>query len=204
MNGVEVWGWACAVLGSTIALPQVLRIIRAGTSAGVALLLWQITFCNTFAWMMHGVMFGWPNQVVPNSVIVVCAGVLLWQIGRDRGIAWWRLYPVPLLGGISLMLIDMLSPAGVFGLVVLAPALVGQVGMFTSLRRSVDLTGVSALNVALAVAVQAMWGSWSLFSGDPNVTVSSGVLLAVSLVNLMVYIGRRRCWFGPSAAVATV
>lgn len=44
---IEAFGWVAAALGVASSLPQLVRILRSGTSAGVSLTLWQLMAAST-------------------------------------------------------------------------------------------------------------------------------------------------------------
>ena len=47
---VEIWGWVCGIASGLSALPQLSRLLKARTSAGLSLLSWQLN---------AGVLWGW-------------------------------------------------------------------------------------------------------------------------------------------------
>ena len=56
-----LWGWACAVAGTALSVPQVVRLLSTGTSAGVSPLLWQLNVANGIGWTAHGLASGHAN-----------------------------------------------------------------------------------------------------------------------------------------------
>ena len=42
MTPLEIWGWACAGVGSMLAVPQFIKLFRDRDTAGMSLVLWQL------------------------------------------------------------------------------------------------------------------------------------------------------------------
>ena len=76
---VVIWGWVCALAGTFASLPQVVRLLRAGTSDGVSLLMWQLLLGVGIGWTAHGFTVGHANVVVPNlasALAMVLVGLM--------------------------------------------------------------------------------------------------------------------------------
>ena len=81
---IEVFGWTAAAIGLAVGIPQLIRILRSGTSAGVSLRLWQLNAATTVSWAVHGVLTDTPQMQVPNLIgAVVAVGIVLF-VCRDR------------------------------------------------------------------------------------------------------------------------
>ena len=63
---IDVLGWTAAAFAACVALPQVLRILRSGTTAGVSTFAWQLAISANLSWVSHGVLTAHPNVWLPN------------------------------------------------------------------------------------------------------------------------------------------
>ena len=56
MTPVELIGWAAAVVGTLLGVPQVYRLARTRTVAGLSMPAWQAILALHIAWIYHGFM----------------------------------------------------------------------------------------------------------------------------------------------------
>ena len=69
---VHILGWAAALLASCVAVPQVVRLFRTGTTAGVSVTAWRLVLAANLSWTAHGVWTGHPNVWLPNLIFMAC------------------------------------------------------------------------------------------------------------------------------------
>ena len=69
---VDVLGWVGAVTVASVALPQVVRILRTSATSGISPLTWRLLLGVNLAWMTHGVISHHPNIVVSNTLYGLC------------------------------------------------------------------------------------------------------------------------------------
>ena len=190
MTALDILGWVAASFGMASAFPQLLRLLRTRSSAGISLVLFQLNAAGVGAWAMHGFLVGVPQMQYPNLVLTVTSLVVCALVLKDRGA---RLFPallVPPLISVALFTADLFAGALVFGFVVAAPFVVGQVSQLRTMQRSADLTGVSLPFLAVSFFVQAMWLVWGILYGETSITVCASLLGALSLANLVHYMRR--------------
>ena len=84
---LDVWGWVCAVAGPVVSIPQVARLLRSRTSAGLSLLMWQLNIACAVAWSFHGLRADAPNIVAPNVLLGVAAVLVVFD-SRVGGLGW--------------------------------------------------------------------------------------------------------------------
>lgn len=191
MTPLDILGWVAASFGMASALPQLVRLLRTRSSAGVSVSLFKLNAAATGAWAMHGIMVGVPQMQYPNLILTVSSLAVVVLVLRDRR---ERLFPallVPPVLSLALFGMDLLAGALVFGFVVAAPFVVGQVAQLREMIRSIDLTGISMPFLAIAFFVQALWLTWGILYGETSITVCASLLGTLSLVNLVYYLYRR-------------
>lgn len=194
MNYVEIWGWVCALVGSLTLVPQIARIVRTSTSAGVSLKSWQLSAGSFLAWTVHGVLGSYWNIIIANALLAACALAILLLIQRDRRLGTVRVYWLALaLAGVLVAVRIQFGPL-IFGLVTVCPQAVAMLAQLRSLLREFNITGVSGGFLAVNTAVQACWNAWAWLAGDLGVAGASTVMLAVCVPVLAVYLARRRGW----------
>lgn len=187
-----VWGWACAVVGSLLSLPQVVRLLVGRTSAGVSLLLWQLIMGGCIGWTYHGIAVGHLNLIVPNALSAALAALVLSMVARDRRLAARNVWPLGLAVSLALIAVEVLGGGAAFGIAVIAPFIVGLGGQTRDLLRSPDLSGLSPLYVIGTFVLQLMWWSWALGVGEVSTLICSSVIGIVALVNAALWLARTR------------
>ena len=192
MDFVVVWGWVCALVGAVMSLPQIVRLLRSETSAGVSLLLWQLMLGSAIGWTAHGLASGHVNLVVPNAINTVLSAAVLAMVARDRGLGGARVWPLGLGVGTALVASEQLGSAALFGAVVIAPIVIGLAGQTRDLVREPDIRGLSGLYVVGAFVLQVLWWSWSLMSGDISTFICSTAVGLVTAVNAVLWTLRVR------------
>lgn len=187
-----VWGWACAVLGTLAAIPQLVRLSRVGSSAGLALPLWQLNFGAGIGWTVHGITTGHMNVILPNFLITLTNIAVLVLVQRDRGLQARAVWPLGLMVAALGVAVELGLPNGWFGALVLIPHSIGALAQTRDLVREPDLSGVSAQFLVNAAGVQAIWLVWAVLTPDWSVIWASGVLIVITTANVVIYFTRRR------------
>ncbi|MDR1387945.1 MAG: hypothetical protein LBJ44_10270 [Propionibacteriaceae bacterium] len=201
--GLTVLGWLAAASSAAVALPQLVHLWRDHRSGGVSLLLWQLTMCTSIGWTMHGFRDAQANIVVPNALGTVIAGLVLGAILSDRDLDWRRVYPPAVLAGFAVGATDWLVSAVVFGLIMLVPALVGQISQGRGLVGHPDIRGVSAGYLAVNLLVQALWFAWSVGAQDGSIMWCAALTGLAIVVNLVLYATRALGWRRSEASEET-
>lgn len=187
---IEVFGWVAAAIGVASNVPQLIRILRAGTSAGVSLRLWQISAATTGSWMVHGFLVGQPQMQWPNVLMCTFALVIVVFVLRDRGQAVPPHLVLPVVLAASLTGVELLFGAMAFGFVVAVPQLYGQLSQLREMVTAPDLSGVSLGYLITMLVVQVMFFVFGLFITDWALIVCAGLTMTVCAVNLSVYVVR--------------
>lgn len=190
MTAFEIYGWACAILSAGVSLPQLVKLFKAKTSAGLSLLLWQLTFAVAAAWVFHGTRLGSWNLVVANGIMFVGCCLLLWLIGRDRKLNVLQVMSLPVALTAVLFVLD-LKAALAFSLAISAAQLIGAFAQMIDLLKAADIRGVSPGFLAYSVFVNVIWLIWGLWGGDRAIQFAAGSLGTVALINLVLWLLRR-------------
>lgn len=189
---IEAWGWVAAALGLAANLPQLIRILRARTSAGVSLRLWQVGAASTTAWCVHGYLVSAPQMQLPNLFMVAAALAIVYFVQKDRRQPVLPAIALPLAIGAALSGANLLWGPLVFGLLVAVPQLFGQFAQLREMITAPDLTGVSSGYLTLFLVVQTMWFIFGIMTTDWALRVCAGAMVVTCLLNLGIYLVRRR------------
>lgn len=191
MSALDAFGWFCAIVGVVSLLPQVVRLLRAETSAGVSLLNWQLVAGSAAAWTVHGVQAHRPNIWAANGLVALLAWVITVLVVRDRRLSPLAVVLIPALVMAACVGVDLTMGAAVFGLAVASPQLVGGLAQLRDTLTSRNLSGISFGYLALNLLVQANWLTWSLFAHERSVTMAGSSMGLVCLLNVIAYLARR-------------
>src|SRR5664279_4869115 len=93
-----VVGWLAAGLSCFISAPQLFRILRARTTAGVSVLAWQLALGGNLTWGVYGFTHGNPNQWIPNVALVTITLLILSLFRRHVGTSWVVVAPMMMPG----------------------------------------------------------------------------------------------------------
>lgn len=199
MSLVEIWGWVCGIASGLSALPQLSRLLKARTSAGLSLLSWQLNAGVLWGWTAHGVLTMRHNLIWSNLFLACSMSAVVALIVQDRRLSWARSLAPLLALFAALLVIEWNFGEVVFGLVVVGPGAFALVAQFVDLLRRPDLSGVSLPALAVNAAVQIMWFSWANLAGDRAVQLVSTCIGLCALANVAAYLGRWRGWLRPRA-----
>ncbi len=201
MTAVEIFGWVCAVVGASSSVPQMIKLWRTKTTAGLSLLMWQFTFAVSVAWTVHGsVVIPNANIVAPNAVMGVFSLWILIQIIKDRGLNPAKAMVIPVSLAAVLIATDLTLGPLVMGVLISIPQLVGAFAQFSELLRRRDLSGVSPVFLVWLFVVQVLWLTWAIWANDIAITLAAGSYGVACLLNLVWFTLRRTEVIGPMGA----
>lgn len=188
---IEALGWAAAVLGAGVALPQVVRLFQTRTTAGLSAPAWQATLGANIAWLAHGFFTGHANIWLPNLCYLIITVVILSRLIVERRLPLMTtLSPGLALGAISMGL-DVWTGPVVFAVAALIPSAFTQLAQFRALVISTNVQAVSMAFLILNVVNQVLWLSWGLLAGEVSIILCATALGALMLGNV-VWAGLRR------------
>lgn len=193
---IEAIGWTAGAYGACIAMPQLARVARTRTTAGIPLLAWQSSMASNLSWTAYGVITGHPNLWLPSLLLTASAAWMLIMICRDLRATGdradlVRAYTLPIVvAAVTIMVALIIGPLA-FSAVVLVPAAVAQLIQLRSLMTSRDISAVSSVFLAMGVVCQVLWCSWGILAHDLSNELVAGSLILLSGANLTCYLLRR-------------
>lgn len=185
MTPVVILGWLAAVVGDSIAVPQVVRLLRTRDVSGLSVFGWQTIVAINVAWAVHGFRVAQANMIVANLVGFGMTALVLGLIARELRLNLVRLLLPGILGAAVMVVVDVLFGAGIYGAVAIIPAVMANSAQSVELVRSPRVDGVSPVFLGLAVLNQSLWFTWGLLVPEYGTIVSSSVTLAVTVFNLV-------------------
>ena len=181
---LDLLGWAAALLASSVALPQVIRLFRTRGTGGVSVMAWRLTLAANIAWTLHGVQGANATIIVPNLLFMICSILILVQIGRDRNLPWISLFlPSAGLATVAATLDFGLGPIA-FAIAAGLPSVLGQLMQLRELLLAPSIGGLSMPFLALNTLNQVLWLTWALLTHEQSVMLvasAMGLLMALNL-----------------------
>jgi uncharacterized protein with PQ loop repeat len=174
------------VLALTHPVPQVVRVLRTRSVAGVSGPTTWIGFAVNVAWVTYGIARGLiPVAVLSGAYVAgyVVIGALLVRGGNRRGTG------VGLLAGLLLVALTLVGGWGLLGTalaLVVVPQYLPQV---VEAWTGDDLTGLSPGSYVVAVLDGVVWGGFGLVAADAPLVLYGVVMVTVASA---VLVGRSR------------
>ena len=199
---VTALGWIAALVSCCVSAPQLVRIVRANSVAGVSMLAWQLGFGSNLTWGLHGLINGNPNQWAPNVILICCTLTILGLFRRHRDVSWWVLL-VPGFA-VSTLTISLELVVGVvaFSAAAFIPAAISLMAQLRSTLMSNDVTGISLTNQWLGLFNQSVWLAWALLVNEASVIMVGSAALILLVANLTMATLRKSGRMGPVARLA--
>ena len=191
MTPVELIGWAAAVVGTLLGVPQVYRLARTRTVAGLSMPAWQAILALNIAWTSHGIILAKANMIVPNVLGLASTLPVLVMMARELGRPLGRVLLPGVLVAAMMIGVDLAFGTAVYGVVAIFPALFANLGQCVELVRSPSVAGVSPVFLIGGVVNQVLWLGWGLLVEDAGTIITACVTLAVTSFNLVWWILRR-------------
>lgn len=188
---VVALGWTAAALASVVALPQVVKVLRTGTTAGISLTAWRLTFAANIAWTGHGILAGHANIWLPNLIFMACSLTILNQLRRDRGLGWAAVFGPSMVLGLTTLGVNVAFGAVAFAVAAGLPSVTAQILQFHELLLVPRIGAVSLPFLALNTVNQAIWLGWGLLAGEQSITLVASAIGMLMGTNLVWYVLRR-------------
>jgi uncharacterized protein with PQ loop repeat len=170
------------VLALTQPIPQVVRVLRTRSIAGVSGPTTWIGFTVNLAWVSYGVARGLlPVALLSGAYVAgyVAVGVLLVRAGNRRGVATGLLAAVALAG---------VAAAGgwvVLGTLLALAVLPQFLPQVVHAWTADDLTGLAAGTYVVAALDGMVWGGFGLLVADGPLVLYGAVMCAVAVAVLV-------------------
>jgi uncharacterized protein with PQ loop repeat len=192
-----------AVLAVPQFLPQLARVRRADTTAGVSWSWAALTSVNNAAWLGYFALSGFWTALVPAVSATVLSGLLAVVLARRGGGMPKR--PVVLASVWAVVLLAATSAFGRTGLgSALAVAFLLQVTPSVwTVYRSSDTSGVSRGTWLLIFGELFCWGVFGIREADPRLIVLGATGVVASLL-VLARVSWPRAGRAPATALAEV
>jgi uncharacterized protein with PQ loop repeat len=191
---VEWLGFAGGLLGLSMSIPQIIRVISTGSYVGVSTMTWLIFTTMASGWFAYGFNVNSISQIVTNFISASATGVLTvllmnQRMKRSLGIA------IVIAAWLGAFCLVRFSPP-VVGAIFLAVGLGSRIPQlatsFTSMRQSRN-TAVSRTAFVLMMMSSTIWIFYGLFAGQVTVLWFSIITVMMSaLIVLFESVARRR------------
>lgn len=188
----EWLGYAGAALMTAMSLPQIARIARDRSAAGVSLLTWLVFSLSGVGWLAYGLILRAPAVIAGNVPFVsgsVCVVMLL--LVRQRR---WGLVPavgVPVAAVVAgVALLSQAPPMVSSGIGVLGGILTTTPQLVESVQRRRAGLGseVSLAALGLLLAGQSLWLAYGLARPDWPIIITN--VIAVSVTSILIVVER--------------
>ncbi|HSN10587.1 MAG TPA: PQ-loop repeat-containing protein [Propionibacteriaceae bacterium] len=192
-----VVGWIAAGLSCFISAPQLVRILKAGTTSGVSILSWQLALGGNLTWGMYGITHGNLNQWLPNVALVTITLTILSLFHRHVGTPWIVLLAPGIIIGSTTTILDSTAGAVAYSVAAFLPAAVSLVSQLKVTATSVDVRGLSVGNQWIGLVNQSTWLLWALLIDERSVLMVGTASLILILANLSMALLRTTGTLGP-------
>lgn len=190
-------GWFAAGLSCFISAPQLVRILRAGTTAGVSVLSWQLALGGNLTWGLYGLTHGNPNQWMPNVALITITLVILSLFRRHVGTPWLVLLAPGLLIGVTTTTLDHTVGTIAYSIAAFLPAAVSLISQLKVTATSVDVRGLSVGNQWIGLVNQSAWLVWAMLITERSVLLVGSASLVLIVANLSMALLRKSGTLGP-------
>lgn len=197
MAWLPALGVLALIVGLTRALPQLVRLLRARTAAGVSLDGAATSATVSSFWAVYGALTGQPAVVLasatPAAVFVLISLAAL-RYGRNPR----ELRAAPVFFVLFTAVVLVGGETGL-GLMLTAGALIANTPHVVVAFREDDLSGVSPFTWTLTATDGAIWTTYALITGDVPILVNNVIQLTTSALIVV-----RRWWWARTAATRPV
>lgn len=190
-------GWLAAGLSCFISAPQLVRILRAGTTAGVSVLSWQLVLGGNLTWGVYGLMHGNVNQWLPNVALVTITVVILSRFHREVGTSWLVLLAPGILIALTSTVLEVTAGTVAFSIAAFIPAAVSLVSQLKVTATSEDVRGLSVANQWISLVNQSAWLLWAALIAERSVLLVGSASLVLIVANLSMALLRTTRTLGP-------
>lgn len=182
---LSVLGWAAAAAGISLGVPQLIRLLRTRDVHGISVPAWQALLAVNLGFGIHGIMLGQWNMILTNVFALATTVPMLVLLARELKRPLWRLMAPGVLGAGVLIGLDLAVGSAAFGLAIMIPGTIVNIGQTVALVRSHSVTGVSPLYMVMGVVNQLLWCTWAWLLPDVGTGIATSVYLATVSFNLL-------------------
>jgi uncharacterized protein with PQ loop repeat len=207
MTPVDLLGWTATVVGTVLAAPQLVRLVRTRNVEGLSLLSWQTALVINLAWAIHGANIGQLPQMIASLLALLTTVPILVVMSRTLGRSVVATMLPSLAVAASLVAVDVFLGTGAYGIVAIVPGVVITAAQSVELVRAEHVRGLSPVSMALGFVNITLWITWALLINDAGSVIAVTATWVVACFNTVWYVLRRfglRPFFAPVAAPVPV
>lgn len=179
---ITLLGLLAATVGVASSVPQLQRLRRSGTTAGLSAASTTLGTVSVLAWLTYGTAEHDPAQMIANAPAALLAIATLVLLARHRG----RPVLLAVAAAGAVLVLGVLIGPGIAAVGALATT-VGTVRQLPQVRLAVrggDLRGLAPAGYALAMTSALVWSLYGIGRGDTAVVASSLLSLVCNAVVL--------------------
>lgn len=191
MTPVDLLGWTATVVGTVLALPQLVRLVRTGNVEGLSLVSWQTALVLNLAWTMHGINIGQLPQILSSSLALFTTVPILVLMARALGRPVFPTMVPSLVVTAAMIAVDGFLGSVAYGIVAIIPGIVITAAQSVELVRAHHVRGVSPLSMSLGFLNLTLWVVWAVLVNDSGTMIAVSTTWFVALFNVVWYVLRR-------------
>lgn len=191
MTPADLLGWTATVVGTVLAAPQLVRLIRTRNVEGLSLLSWQAALVINIAWAMHGVNIGQLPQMISSALALLTTVPILLLMARTLGRGVFPTVLPSIVVAACMVAVDLFLGSAAYGIVAIIPGIVITAAQSVELVRAKHVRGVSPLSMALGFVNISMWVAWALLVNDSGTLIAVSTTWVVAFFNTIWYVLRR-------------
>jgi len=204
---VDALGWAATFVGTVLAVPQLVRLIRTRNIEGLSLVGWQTALVLNLAWTWHGISIGQLPQILSSSLALFTTVPILVLMTRQLDRRLWPTVLPSLAVAATMIAVDVGLGSAAYGVVAILPGIAITTAQTVELVRAEHVRGVSPLSLTLGFLNLTLWVFWALLVDDSGTMIAVGATWVVAAFNMVWYVLRRlglRAFFPRTVVVEPV
>jgi uncharacterized protein with PQ loop repeat len=169
MDFASLLGSAGTVLGLTRAVPQLLRLLRAGEAHGVSLDTAATSSIVSFGWATYGILSHQPYVIfATGSSGLIFASITFFAVRFGRSVKEFKIAPIWL--GV-LLLSGFIAEKNGLGIMLPISVLASNIPQIWVAYRERDLTDLSLGTWSLSITDGLIWGIYALLQHDTSILI---------------------------------
>ncbi len=185
MDAALIIGWTAVVAGTTLGLPQVIRLLRTRNIDGISVTTWQVALALNIGWLAHGIRIAKANMIAVNLLSFLSTAVVLTILAQEKKRPLALIALPGILTAAAMISVDQWLGPAVFGIFAALPAAAGQLTQSRELVSAERVDGVSGAFLALTFTNFSLWAIWGGLAGDMSSLIASAVAATLALFNLV-------------------
>lgn len=183
----ETIGIISGVLGLSIAIPQLWRIMRTKTYQGVSISTWLITLASFTLWFAYAVRFNSPSQAIANGIALTLTTILTHMLLKQH----LKILPT-ILTMIVLVtacyLIGYYTNETIMTIILLTIVITSRIPQIIASRNNYITqtpTAVSKMTYTLTILSSVGWITYGILTGLWQNIASSAIAIITSIIVIL-------------------